>query len=789
LTPAAAAGSPAAGSGWSQNFLIIDAAASVNAALARVKASGAPTIVVARGDAYFYAFDRGAFLAKLESALPSVLSVNQAFGGLHETDSDTTFATTAGAGALPPLAPSAQTTIALDSQRVPIAVGSLSRARVATPAPSPAPPSTHAMGGAGAGPTLRGGGQHVAPTAAMSTPGAPPAYVSDGFAQTDDGDSYIRPDTALVPGATYFYWFAIAPEALPGAITSGVNPAVQAPAGARLVVALFALADDGAVTANGTTGVLKLGADGRGVVERQPTELGTVQFYRGNLSHRLFFPIRAPTLPGTLRLRSSVFYGGTLLQSRLIEARLDHGVAYLAALEDETAPRALRSRVDYSLARTIDGDVLEQMPGHQLSILANRSGDGTHGFTVYMPQGDQTMQARFDPVEIEGFIKLSRPALRYAAWRTEVPWTEQDNYRYADAHLPGAKPDLARLREDLLALAIRGAQIYDQLADRLCTITNQPQQTNRQRLEAFRQFMRPRREVQLALYNSARDVLPLSLLYDYPIVPQDTGNVQLCPMFVGALTLGGPLELHPCFIGNCSTATGTQADIVCPGGFWGFRHNLGVPLGAKTAARGQIRWTGSVDATFALSQDFSLAGRHEKALAGLRSGLQWHQARTLSELRAEMTGTSARQILYFYCHGGVTNEGMPWFRLGDTTDPYFQRVLLGNWGVDWELTQPPLVLLNGCRTLAVEPNIAIEFLSAFVRESGAAGVIGTDITIFEELAVDFAEPLLRRFLSGNFTIGESVRLARLDLLRTGNPLGLAYIPFVISGLKLVESAA
>jgi hypothetical protein len=43
-----------------------------------------------------------------------------------------------------------------------------------------------------------------------------------------------------------------------------------------------------------------------------------------------------------------------------------------------------------------------------------------------------------------------------------------------------------------------------------------------------------------------------------------------------------------------------------------------------------------------------------------------------------------------------------------------------------------------------------------------------------------------RSVSGMFTIGESVRRARVELLERGNPLGLVYIPFAVSGLQLVE---
>ena len=102
----------------------------------------------------------------------------------------------------------------------------------------------------------------------------------------------------------------------------------------------------------------------------------------------------------------------------------------------------------------------------------------------------------------------------------------------------------------------------------------------------------------------------------------------------------------------------------------------------------------------------------------------------------------------------------------------------------WEKIRP-LVFINGCHTTQITPERALDFVSGFIETSGAAGVIGTEITIFEPLAVQFAEECLRRFLFENQTLGEAVRGARLHLLKQGNPLGLVYIPYALPALKLV----
>ena len=65
------------------------------------------------------------------------------------------------------------------------------------------------------------------------------------------------------------------------------------------------------------------------------------------------------------------------------------------------------------------------------------------------------------------------------------------------------------------------------------------------------------------------------------------------------------------------------------------------------------------------------------------------------------------------------------------------------------------------------------------------GVVGTEITIFEPLATAFAEECLAHFLN-EVPIGDAIRQARLKLLQDGNPLGLVYIPFVVSSVRLAK---
>jgi hypothetical protein len=96
----------------------------------------------------------------------------------------------------------------------------------------------------------------------------------------------------------------------------------------------------------------------------------------------------------------------------------------------------------------------------------------------------------------------------------------------------------------------------------------------------------------------------------------------------------------------------------------------------------------------------------------------------------------------------------------------------------------PLIFINGCHTTAISPAQALNLVKVLVERTAAAGVIGTEITIFEELAQPFAETLLPLFLAG-VPLGRAMRETRLQLLARNNPLGLVYTPHAYPLLRLL----
>jgi hypothetical protein len=96
-------------------------------------------------------------------------------------------------------------------------------------------------------------------------------------------------------------------------------------------------------------------------------------------------------------------------------------------------------------------------------------------------------------------------------------------------------------------------------------------------------------------------------------------------------------------------------------------------------------------------------------------------------------------------------------------------------------------MVNGCHTTALEPRQVMNLVNGFVQEANAVGVVGTELTVFEPLAVEFAEAMLEAFLSGSTTVGAAARRAWVSLLGQRNPMGLAYVPFFATPTRLVRS--
>lgn len=585
--------------------------------------------------------------------------------------------------------------------------------------------------------------------------------VNTGFSPHSDPASVVDPNTPLALSKNYYFWLEVGLQ-VPGSIEEihAPLPRELLPERARLKVVLFPFPGGLQLIPGATQGELQLLPGVRVTVARQPSSLPAPLADSPLSQRRLFFPLRTPDRAGSYSLRCNIYYQQLLVQSRLVRVWVMSAPGPVKG--------ALRSTLDYTLTQSLRAEQLSPLSSYRLSLMLNDNGDGTHSFRFF-GEKDIATHAHFDAGQLQDLIQQARGALRRASWDDENEWQEEKTYRY------GGPRDLLRLKQDLVRLAIRGYRFYDQIIDAL---------SGEEDADRLADLMRKPGLIQIAFKESERLLLPAAMIYDHPL---DTalGDYQLCPAFSLSLEEKPKLEESPCFQGRCPSYG--QPQIVCPSGFWGFRHALGMPLSIGQdglSAHPYITYRGTPQMLVGVSTDpgFKLRKAHETTLQNLtgQKGWQYLEGDKRDEVLALMRDQKP-QLVYFFCHGGMVGS-LPYLKVGAPEEMGITRDNLRNERIRWKENRP-LVFINGCHTAALEPEKAFNFVGAFVKTAYASGVIGTEITIFEHLGRAFAEEFIERFLAGD-PLGQAVRGARLALLKQGNPLGLVYLPFALADLRL-----
>lgn len=588
--------------------------------------------------------------------------------------------------------------------------------------------------------------------------------IKTGFYEVADRTlSNLDHERPLRPAAAYYFWFGTAEDSDPTVETNPTGVPDDVPERARLAVEVFGF--DGELTPEGAT---------RGEVEvisrgelRVVLPAAQVTPRGENREDRLFFRVRTPPRPGRHRLRCNLYRGSTLLQSRLVTARVG-GAA-------EPGVAAVESALDYKIAGELDREALADVPEHDLSISINGNAE-SHQLRLYSEAGEELFreEATILAARVKTAIDNGREALRAASWGDKAPWTDRGkkhSYRYR-----AGQANLSQMTDDLVDLARVGKRLFSGMATKLLG--------GARARDELAGLLATTKRIQIA---SAADGLyvPAALFYDHVIQRADEpGLVGLCEDFALAIKRDEPLEECPCMTSGCEHER--EGDVVCPSGFWGFRHEIGWPPQSEHALS-RIEYQDGPKVLIGISSDPTLGHRteHRREVEGFAQG----RFQVAESLRAFDEAMRARRdhVVYIYCHGGVDEEEAAFVALerdGRGRIDYVHLQDEGPWG-----TPPPrfLVFVNGCHTAALSPERMLDLVSGFVEEAEACGVVGTEITVFESLARDFAASMLPRFLGGE-SVGAAVRHARLELLSAKNPLGLVYVPFVAAETRLVQAA-
>ncbi|MGV9990813.1 hypothetical protein [Streptomyces sp. NPDC003374] len=589
----------------------------------------------------------------------------------------------------------------------------------------------------------------------LGAPGRLSRHISTGVATTAAPELPLPAGRCLEPAADYLFWFEIGARPAAGSIEQNPDP-VELPAG-ELTVMLFPFQGHIEIQAGRDIGRLLLRQDGAAVVRSRPA--GTPA-----AGSRLFFPIRTPDEPGRYRMRCHLYHDRTLLQSRLVEMEVAEGA--------RVRTHALTTRVDYTSGTALDLHALADLRPLTLSVFVNDNGDGTHAFRFW-GDGDVKGQAVLGEGALQSHIDHARGALRRVSWGDSGADTCGPPFRY-DA---GPPHDWT---EDLIDLACSGYRLWVSIGGEFAESSLPPARTAPVRQLADR--LRAPGVIEIANKVGARMVVPAALFYDQPL---DSGlDLSFCPDALAALRDGADPLSTPCFQGDCPWYD--DRAVVCPSGFWGYRHEIGLPQSiapvlddaSLVPSHGApcIPCADRPSCVIGIAEEF--AGGHTATMRERYLGRIYTDR---EELLAELRGSTASQLVYFYCHGDL-DRGMPVLLIGDAAAPAISYEQIAD-DMYWPDSRP-LVFLNGCRTAAVEPRHALTFVDAFVRRARASGLIGTEIITYESLAAEFAEAVLAHFIEGRTSIAYAMRAARLALLAQGNPLGLIYVAYAPPHLRL-----
>lgn len=595
-----------------------------------------------------------------------------------------------------------------------------------------------------------------------STQDVPPRrrIVNTGVVSDEQPDTPLASNQTLINGRVYHFWLDISETPSPHSIESTpTSLPPDLPANAQLDIVLFDFSKEGSVLTGKTRGKIQLEGSSAKVISPADIPGGLANNQAIQMS-RLFFTIQTPATPGTVHLRCNIYYQQSLLQSRL--------VTLLITTDGKIEKEALMSTLDYTITQTFATNQLENLKEKKLSLLVNDDGNGSHGFRLF-GQNEFVGSATLTESQIRTLINTSRQELRRAAWGDKEPFQPGKKFYYSD------NLDLPRLSIDLIRLALRGYEFYDSV------ITNFAGGVQ----NAFKlaDLMRQPGYIQIAAKESIQLVLPAAMIYDHPL---DNGltkaaDYSLCGDFLANLGQDKPLEETDCFLGKCPSYG--EDTVVCPSGFWGYRHHIGLPISIKSAPDAPILIESADPPLMAVSvstdPQFEKRPSHEKKLQALGVGWAYADSRDDS---LDMLQAIQPQIVYYYCHGGLSN-GRPFIQVGPKNGGRITPANLRLKRIFFDKIRP-LVFINGCHTTALTPENGFDMVTAFVQNAHAAGIIGTEITIFESIAVAFAESFFDRFLIQKQDIGVAVRGARLEMLKSGSPFGLVYVPYVMPDLKL-----
>ena len=458
----------------------------------------------------------------------------------------------------------------------------------------------------------------------------------------------------------------------------------------------------------------------------------------------------APRVAGTENLQLALCFGATVVQSFEIDLAVGPGGA------------APIGRAVFTLSQDL-ADV-ERFRGRRVSIRVGDLG-ADRQYLVVNDAGGTRLGAAIADAQAGDAAR----SLRAVLFDRQLSHANGEWRTLYDAKFGKSATDYTA---DLWALARAGAEVF---------LAMFPEVGDRDTLAAALSHGDGPGVIQIALAEGSRAVVPWQLVYDLPI----TDTAGICP----SVTEFGPGGRDAVPDGCPHAAGHDQAGgVLCPFGFWGFAHVLEVPPSGRltlAAATGRSR-----PATVVAGVNRQLTGADWEQQRAALDRLGTASVVTMDVAALRQAAVGGADVLYLFCHGqrvagaGTAGGGLaldfgPGGRLVPADVSYWAQL---SPRVRWDQRRP-LVVLNGCYTGERLPETLTDFATAFVRSTGAAGVLATEVTMEKGLAAYAMSAFVGVWGSG-LGVGEAMRRVRWQLLALGNVMGLAYSPYCDAYLRL-----
>jgi hypothetical protein len=527
-----------------------------------------------------------------------------------------------------------------------------------------------------------------------------------------------------------------------------------------------------------------------------------------------------PSLPGEsgensieARARLCIYYENNLLQSGIVRVGVirdkdDVRLSVKNAIEMDFALTGSFQNLNARYAKrqivSVPGAKAEELPV-TLNLALNDDGAGNHRILI-KEQKELTAWTNYDPKDARDTLDDVRKALKECFFKKN----EDDGEVTAEIGLNEGTIGQTKRQFlwDLYRLAIKGRDLWDKAFGG--AIFDNADMVRAEWEAALRAALDKGGVIQIARTGPANYAYPWALLYEYPLstIKKENRFCQIVDEWsddgIRRRPEGRKAEDWPGKACPYSNRESHQENIFCPYGFWGLKQIIEQPLSALRNLNGSLQpgdtpddlhFGSNLDMAVGVTDDLPPSERdnHLRRLGAIKP-IRFKPQLPADDFYKVRDMLRAPLVVYFLCHGEYDRDKRrPYLSIGKRDNEDVHKIYpntLQNWASgqhldiqEWKKRRP-LIFINGCHTADLVPGEVLNFVTPF-SDSGASGVIGTEINILLPVAAEISESLFRKFSAG-VSIGEALQQIRWELANKGNLLGLAYTIYCLASLRAVS---